>query len=331
MMPENPLISIVMPLYNKEAEVKRAIQSVLAQSFPDYELIVIDDGSTDKGPDVVSAIEDSRIRMLHQKNAGVSAARNRGLEEARADLIAFLDADDEWFTDFLETILFLRKKYPTCQVYGTSYVFRYPERDDRPAILRSFSEQATDAILKEYFCIASVSDPPLWSSAVAVTKEAITDVNGFPPGVIVGEYLLTWAKLALRYEIAYCREPKARFWAPAGVKDRPGREPQFPDIVGNELARLVAVNDHIKTRGLRSYLAHWHEMRAIVFLRLNNNKQALLEICKVADIVGMNSKLHLLTVLARLPGTLPERTFRFLTSVKDRYRSLRKYLWFLNN
>jgi glycosyltransferase involved in cell wall biosynthesis len=89
MMPENPLISIVMPLYNKEAEVKRAIQSVLAQSFPDYELIVIDDGSTDKGPDVVSAIEDSRIRMLHQKNAGVSAARNRGTRRSEGGPYSF--------------------------------------------------------------------------------------------------------------------------------------------------------------------------------------------------------------------------------------------------
>ena len=69
-----------------------------------------------------------------------------------------------------------------------------------------------------------------------------------------------------------------------------------------------------------------HEMRAIVFLRLNNNKQVLVEIREAADIVGMNSKLHLLNALVRLPGSLPEKTFQFLTLVKDWYRSLRKYL-----
>jgi Glycosyltransferases, probably involved in cell wall biogenesis len=323
-MPKQPFISIVMPLYNKEAEVERAIQSVFAQSFRDYELIIVDDGSTDRGPSVVATIDDYRIRMICQENAGVSAARNRGIEEARADLVAFLDADDEWKPDFLETILRLREKFPTCKVFGTPYFFCSPDGRQRPAIIRGLPAGFRDGVLVDYFDIASRSDPPLWTSATAVDKEAIKELGGFPVGIASGEDLLTWAKLAFRYEIAYCREPKARFWAPVRIKDRPGREPQFPDIVGNELARLVAVNDHIKTQGLRSYVAHWHEMRAVIFLRLNNNKQALVEIRKVADIVGMNSKLHLLTALARLPGTLPERTFRLLASVKDRYRRLRE-------
>ncbi len=91
-----PLISVVIPLYNKEPYIKRAIDSILAQKIQDYEIIVIDDGSTDKSAEVVKSFPDPRIRLIQQENAGVSAARNRGIEEAKAELIAFLDADDEW-------------------------------------------------------------------------------------------------------------------------------------------------------------------------------------------------------------------------------------------
>ncbi|MDA8106173.1 MAG: glycosyltransferase family A protein [Nitrospiraceae bacterium] len=119
-----------MPLYNKEDEVDRAVRSVLNQTVSDFELVIVNDGSTDKGPQVVRAIEDQRIRIVDQTNQGVSAARNRGIEEASAELIAFLDADDEWMPDFLETIIDLKEKFPCCKVFATRYLIAsdYGER-----------------------------------------------------------------------------------------------------------------------------------------------------------------------------------------------------------
>ena len=84
-----PAVSIVMPLFNKEKEVSRAIRSVLSQSVQNFELIVVNDGSTDNSPSVVKEFVDPRISIIYQKNGGVSSARNRGVQEAKSELIAF--------------------------------------------------------------------------------------------------------------------------------------------------------------------------------------------------------------------------------------------------
>lgn len=89
-----PYLSIVIPLYNKEKQIKRAIESVFQQEFTDWELIVINDGSTDKSPEIVASIDDNRVRLINQSNKGVSTARNRGMEEAKGEYVTFLDADD---------------------------------------------------------------------------------------------------------------------------------------------------------------------------------------------------------------------------------------------
>ena len=89
------IISVVIPLYNKKKQIAYTLQSVFTQTFQDFEIVVVDDGSTDNSVEEVEKFDDSRIRLIHQTNAGVSAARNRGIGEARGELIAFLDADDE--------------------------------------------------------------------------------------------------------------------------------------------------------------------------------------------------------------------------------------------
>ena len=105
-----PQVSVVIPLYNKAPYIDRALRSVLAQTFQDFEVIIVDDGSTDGGAKIVKSTTDKRIKLIQQKNSGVSAARNRGIQESKSKLIAFLDADDEWKSRFLEVILRLRKK-----------------------------------------------------------------------------------------------------------------------------------------------------------------------------------------------------------------------------
>jgi len=307
-----PVISVIMPLYNKEREVERAIRSVLVQTVDDYEVIVVNDGSTDKGPEIVAEMKDPRIRIIHQSNGGVSAARNRGIEEAKSNLIAFLDADDEWLPNFLEKVIRLRSAFPICDVFATKYLYCYSDGKTRLPTLRGIPKDPWEGVLADYFFIASKSDPPLWTSAVAVTKRAITSVGGFPVGVSSGEDLLTWARLALRYSIAYSAGPGSRYWFPNDVSERPGRTPQIPDLVGNELARLLDEAGLNNGDELTEYVSLWHKMRAVIFINLGENQKALLEIRKSASYSGMSIKLLLLKAITKTPCSISKMLLRLL-------------------
>jgi glycosyltransferase involved in cell wall biosynthesis len=123
-----PTVSVVVPLYNKAPYVRRALDSIANQTFGDFEAIVVDDGSTDDGADIAAAFGDSRFRLLRQQNAGPGAARNRGLEEAKTGLIAFLDADDEWMPDYLRFALEGLRRHPDAATFTCGYVLSPGER-----------------------------------------------------------------------------------------------------------------------------------------------------------------------------------------------------------
>jgi len=312
-----PIISVVMPLYNKEREVSRAIKSVLNQTIKDFKLIVVNDGSTDKGPDVVRSINDPRIMLIEQENGGVSAARNRGIKETRSELIAFLDADDEWMPYFLETIFRLRSNYPSCSVFATNYLYGHVDGSFTPTIIRGLQGFLGEGIFKNYFKVASKSDPPIWSSAVAVTKKAITSIGEFPLGVTFGEDLLTWAKLATNFSIAYSIHPCAICWPPINVHDRPGRFNDLTDLVGQELGKLIKNVENTEVEGLKEYVAVWHKMRASILLNLGKREMAFKELRKATRLSKMNIKLLLYILIALMPHELSIVSMKFLCNVNQ--------------
>src|SRR5262245_50985738 len=104
-------VSVIIPLYNKATTVERTLASIDAQTIRDFEVIVVDDGSTDGSADLIAAWPEPRIRLIRQENAGPGAARNKGLAEANGRYVAFLDADDEWLPEFLEHSLHLLESY----------------------------------------------------------------------------------------------------------------------------------------------------------------------------------------------------------------------------
>ncbi len=132
-----PEVSVIIPLYNKEKYVSRALESVFSQTYEDYEIIVVDDGSTDKSRNIVQRYEDHRLLMIHQDNAGPGAARNKGIEISKAPFLAFLDADDEWMPEFLETSVRMLFNNPDCDVAASCY-YRGPERKDICDLFRQY-------------------------------------------------------------------------------------------------------------------------------------------------------------------------------------------------
>ncbi len=312
-----PIISVVMPLYNKELEVSRAIESVLKQTVQDFELIIVNDGSTDKGPDVVSAVNDPRLRIINQENGGVSAARNGGIKETRSELIAFLDADDQWEPDFLEIIFRLRRNYPSCSVFATNYLYRQADGSFTHPIIRGLPGSRWEGIFKNYFKVASKSDPPIWSSAVAVEKKAISSIGGFPLGVTFGEDLLTWAKLALNYGIAYSTHPCAICWPPRNVHDRAGRFNDLTDIIGQELGKLIKNAENTEVEGLKEYAALWHRMRASILLNLGKREMAYKELRKAISLSKVNIKLLLYILIALMPHELSIISMKALCNINQ--------------
>lgn len=309
------MISVVIPLYNKAATIRRALDSVLAQTCLPHEVVVVDDGSTDGGAAVVRGLGETPVpvRLVRQENQGVSAARNRGIAEAQGDWIAFLDADDQWETGFLEEIQLLQHQHPEAHLCATAYSHVDQQGHRQELKLNRLPFSGDRGLLDNYFEVSAHSHPPIWSSAVCIRKASLLRWGGFPLGVSAGEDLLTWARLALSGPIAYSRRPLATFFPPrASYYSRPSREPQADDPVGRALESLYFSEPN--RMFFREYIGLWHKMRASIYLRLPRHgrdcrkeaKKALFFCCP------KRWKLHIYRLLSLLPYKLRMHFFQWL-------------------
>lgn len=285
-----------MPLYNKAAQVLETIASVTAQTMVDWELVVVDDGSTDGGPALVRALSDARIRVVSQANAGVSAARNRGIELAHADLVTFLDADDLWLPEFLATVLALQADFPEARWFATGYEIRPAQGAAFACRLRGPAINFSRGILPGYFSVAIASDPPVWTSATAVQRDAMHAIGGFPVGIGSGEDLLTWARLAVRFPLAYEARALAVFVV-SGIE----RQPEAADRVGKAMGQLLRKYPAVPS--LRGYLGLWYRMQAVMAMRFGDTALAR-QRAWLAVRYGPRQLRNLYTLLlALLPAT----------------------------
>lgn len=199
-----PYFSIIIPLYNKEKHIKYTLNSVWSQSFSDFEVIVVNDGSTDDSLQIVNSINDKRLQVFSTDNQGVSEARNHGISKANADLIVFLDADDVWLNHHLEDLKNLHEDFPNCGMYCKAY-----EKQDGSIILPSKFKNIPSkihwkGIVEDYFYSSSVNSIA-WTSAVMVPKSTLEKVGNFNPKITLGagEDTDLWIRIALQYPIAF--------------------------------------------------------------------------------------------------------------------------------
>ena len=188
------MISVVIPLYNKEQSIASTLQSVLAQTYTDYEVIIVDDGSTDNSLQVVrEKVRESgksRIKIIHQENEGVSAARNRGIIEAQGEYIAFLDADDLWTPDYMETLMRLIKDYPNAGLYSIGY--EEINANIIPSTCRSYEKHVRGFVEHPWSAKIGVC-----TGSVAANRERLIKVGLFDTRMTHGEDLDMWWRLIL--------------------------------------------------------------------------------------------------------------------------------------
>jgi len=300
------MISIILPLYNKVPFIKRAIDSVLAQTITDWELVVIDDGSTDESPDLVSAYSDRRIRLVKQANSGSAVARNKGAELATQDMLAFLDADDYWAPTHLENLQQLFDEFPHASLYGTAYFGVGGDGVARESKFRNPNIGPDRLLIADYFADVVEFGHVVFTSSVAINKSTFQAIGGFPIGVKSGEDTLTWARLACLGEVAFSKMATSFYnLPPVDLANRQKflRRPLIPDYVASELSKLRTTTPKFKT-SLSRYLAHWHRIRAMMFLELNERLNSFSELWKAIRFDGLKAKDFVCCLLLVLPQAM---------------------------
>jgi Glycosyltransferases involved in cell wall biogenesis len=311
-----PLVSVVIPLYNKELHIKRAINSVLAQKIQDFEIIIVDDGSTDKSAEVVKSFTDRRIRLIQQRNQGVSAARNKGARSANSDLIALLDADDEWTPTFLETIIGLNKKYPEAGMYCTAYnecsygkIRAVPYKVIPPA--------PWEGLLSNYFLSAALGPHPVCSSSVCIPKEIYSTIGGFQVGAPWGEDDDFWGRIAVKYPVAFSQSIGATYY-----QDATNRACNVQILVEHPFVKTAcdlinsnSVPQNIKD-DLRECIAKYQILSAAHNIKKGNPELGK-KILKNCDTKLLYRKKLFWIVLSLVPPS----TLRLIRKIKRKYES----------
>lgn len=198
----NTLISIIIPLYNKASSIKETVLSVLSQDYTDFEIVIVDDGSTDNGPDIVKSFQDNRIRLISQENQGVSKARNKGIEEAIGDWLLFLDADDKLGKDCLSVLWNLHLKYPTVKICAANYKIQFPKNK----IIIGCSYQQV-GIINDPFKLRWYKVWNLRLGAFIVQKASLSTTIRFHPIICKGEDTYFTDTLLESFQVAYTPIP----------------------------------------------------------------------------------------------------------------------------
>ena len=300
--------SVIIPLYNKAPYIRKALESVFVQTYTDFELIIVDDGSMDGSAEIAEAslleatrrheamrqendttptrpIAQSPYRLLKQQNAGVSAARNNGFAVSSGDYIAFLDADDWWEPTFLEKMAQLIEDYPEAGLYASNYMYYKPGK----------TRVAVNNIETEYFNYPKAyyegREMPIWTGATMISRRVMDEMGGFPLGIKLGEDFLLWAKIAMQYKVAFLNEPLAWYNNDVPATLRATRNLHAPEHhmlfnlgrLGDEAMRREAKGedwkiliDKLRVNGLLDYWLdkRYHDQAAEELKKVDWNKQS---------------------------------------------------------
>ena len=221
--------SIIIPLYNKALYVEKALRSVAAQTFSDYELIVVDDGSKDESAFVAERVlndcwlsqsKPQQVKLIRQANAGVSTARNNGVAVSQGQNICFLDADDWWEPAFLEEMAKLIAEFPDAGIYGTNYTIINETRHKTRVASVGVEEDFEKGYINYCKVYAKTMHMPLTSISVAIPRMIFDEMQGFKPHLKLGEDFDLWIRVVLKYKVAFLNKPLANYNQDVDVANR---------------------------------------------------------------------------------------------------------------
>jgi glycosyltransferase involved in cell wall biosynthesis len=202
-----PFFSVIIPLFNKEKFIETTLKSVLDQTFTDFELILINDGSTDKSEQLIATFEDDRIRYFTKENGGASSARNYGIKKAQSNFISFIDADDYWYPTFLEEIFEKINRFPDIKVFSAAIEIE-TSKSIFPALYGI--RKTRDFEIVNYFA-ASTKETVLCTSCAVFNKTIFEEIGTFDTKIKSGQDTDMWIRIGLKYPILFSWKILARY------------------------------------------------------------------------------------------------------------------------
>ena len=288
-----PFFSIVIPLYNKETFISSTIQSVLGQTFSDFEVIIVDDCSTDKSLSVAKQMKDSRIQIIkHSENKGLSASRNTGIKNAKANYIAFLDADDIWKPNFLQTIESLISDFPKAALYATKYelLLKNNKRVSHNFIIPEFKGRG---IISNFF-ESNLNQAIYYPSCLCVKKEVFEEVGYYNESITYSEDIDFNIRAHAKYKLAYSEKVLVTYLlvsenqiTQSGLKGR-----IIPDYDSYE--------EQFKERDdIKRYLDFQRYVKGKLY-KVSGDRKNYLQITRSIDFRNLNWKQRMLIRLPRV-------------------------------
>jgi len=279
------MFSIIIPVYNKAKYIAGAIESIRAQSFDQWEIVIVDDGSTDDFASAIAPyIDDPKIQIIRKQNGGVSTARNTGIQAAKYDYCCFLDADDEWTSDHLECTRELILQHPDANMFVTGHKSVFDGEDEGycPPFARSGIHRTSDMF--DY--VENLNgNMPFWTGCTCVTKKAIAKSGMFEPGVRIGEDTDFFLRIALYTDVALTDHVTSIYHMErSSAVSQMGRM-NYDWIFQHREEQLMAdpeISDSMK-KNIRCYISRFRNHKARHYLLEGKRDQAREELKKIHD------------------------------------------------
>ncbi|WP_200977035.1 glycosyltransferase family A protein [Echinicola sp. 20G] len=263
------MFSVIIPLYNKAPYICRAIDSVLQQSFKDFEVIVVNDGSTDGGAEMVTHKFQDQIQVLHQSNKGVSVARNAGIAEASGVYIAFLDADDYWHPAYLAVVDSIIQLHPEIGLIGTKY----------DAHKLNFSMPIRSRFVNDYWKEA-IKNTLFFTSATVMKKTFFENQPGFDQKLKLGEDIDVWLRAYMYFGTGIYIDHKLVFYNQSDLQAATSKsyaldETLMPKLFSNQYETLAQEMNLQTRRGFYNFRERWVLFNLFSFFKRKDNQEPI--------------------------------------------------------